>query len=297
MAPPPPADMPLAQRLMALAETLQFGWFCGHVTMLLCALSYGLTYITFRTASGWARFNYRTAYVAAAATYSIVVYKSFRARARQGKGGQSPLALVADENVQYLGELLLSPTQSWDDTADEANVVPVMSVIWLFSFQVPLALAPLAVYALFHVASYTRSNLLPTLQPQPQGAKPSGLSEAMGKFVRDYYDTSMTIVAFLEILLWFRLLFSAIVFTRGSWILLMIYTVFFRARYSQSSFMQSAIMQMTARIDNALANPNTPPAAKNAWEQAKGAIRQAVDATDFNRAAARQANAQPKKAQ
>ena len=104
MAPPPPADMPLTQRLLALAETLQFAWFCGHVTMLLCALSYGLTYVTFKTASGWARFNYRTAYVAAIVTYSIVVYKSNRARARQGKGNQSPLALVADENVQYLSK-------------------------------------------------------------------------------------------------------------------------------------------------------------------------------------------------
>lgn len=97
--------MPLTQRLMALAETLQFGWFVGHVTLLLSALSYGLTYVTFKTASGWARFNYRTAFVAAAATYGIVVYKAQRARARQGKGSQGGIAvLAADENVQYLGE-------------------------------------------------------------------------------------------------------------------------------------------------------------------------------------------------
>lgn len=102
MAPPPPANMPLSQRLMALAETLQFAWFCGHVTLLMCAFSYSLTYVTFKTASGWARFNYRTCFVAAAATYGIVVYKGYRARARQGRGGQSPLALIADENVQYL---------------------------------------------------------------------------------------------------------------------------------------------------------------------------------------------------
>ena len=170
-----------------------------------------------------------------------------------------------------------------------------MALIWLFSFQVPLAVTPFAVYSIFHVASYTRSNLLPTLQPQPQG-KQSGLGETINKFVREYYDSSMTVVAFLEILLWFRILLSAILFTRGSWILLVIYTIFFRARHSQSSFMQSAIVQMTARIDNALANPNTPPAVRNVWEQVKGFIRQAADATDFNRAA-RQASAQPKKAQ
>ena len=87
---------------MALAETLQFAWFCGHVTLLASAFCYLLTYVTFKTGSGWGQFNYRTAFVSAAVTYGIVVYKGYRARARQGKGGQSPLALIADENVQYL---------------------------------------------------------------------------------------------------------------------------------------------------------------------------------------------------
>lgn len=275
MAPPPPATMPLTQRLLALAETLQFGWFVGHVTLLFSALSYGLTYVTFKTASGWARFNYRTAFVAAAATYGIVVYKAQRARARQGKGQGGVAALAADENVQYLG----------------------MALLWLFSFQVPLAILPFAVYSVFHVATYTRSNLLPTISPQPQGSKQtSGFADSIGRFVKEYYDSSMTTVAILEILLWFRLLVSAILFTKGSWILLAIYTVFFRVRHSQSTFMQSAIHQVTARADATLANQNTPPAVRNAWEQIKGAISQAADATDVNKLA-RQQGAPVKKAQ
>ena len=106
MAPPPPADMPLTQRLMALAETLQFAWFCGHVTLLLCTVQYALAYITFKYYSGLAKFTYRTAFVAAAATYGIVVYKSVRARARQGRAQSGGImALLGDENVQYLGTL------------------------------------------------------------------------------------------------------------------------------------------------------------------------------------------------
>ena len=85
----------------------RFGWFVGHVTLLFCTLRYGLSYMTFNFYSGWARFSYRTAFVAAAATYGIVVYKAFRARARAGKSQQGgALALAGDENVQYLG---LSP--------------------------------------------------------------------------------------------------------------------------------------------------------------------------------------------
>ena len=42
--------------------------------------------------------------MAAAATYGIVVYKAFRARARSGSRQQGgALALAGDENVQYLG--------------------------------------------------------------------------------------------------------------------------------------------------------------------------------------------------
>lgn len=78
MPPPPPADLPLTQRLLALAETLQFAWFAGHVTLLLATIFYGINYITFRPSTSWASFNYRTAFVAAAATYGIVVYKSVR---------------------------------------------------------------------------------------------------------------------------------------------------------------------------------------------------------------------------
>lgn len=76
----------------------------GHVTLLLCTLRYGLSYITFHPYSAWARYSYRTAFVAAAATYGIVVYKAYRARARAGSRQQGgPMALVGDENVQYLG--------------------------------------------------------------------------------------------------------------------------------------------------------------------------------------------------
>jgi hypothetical protein len=176
-----------------------------------------------------------------------------------------------------------------------------MAMIWLFTKQTPLALLPFAVYSIFHVATYTRSNLLPTLQPAPQGqasgAKPaSGLSESIGRFVKEYYDLSMSLVAILEIGLWFRLLGSAILFQKGSWIQLVIYTIFFRVRHSQSNFVQNTVSQLVARADAQLANQSTPPAVRQVWEQVKGGVRAGADATDINRYV-RQANAAPKKAQ
>ena len=171
-----------------------------------------------------------------------------------------------------------------------------MALVWLFSHQVPLALLPFMVYSVFHVATYTRTNLIPTLQPPVASstttspgnkASPakssSALADTIGKFVKEYYDASMTLVASLEIFLWFRILGSAIIFTKGSWILLIIYTLFFRARYSQSSFVQGAIMQGSQKIDALLANQSTPPQLRQIWDTVKGLARQVADATDVNR--------------
>jgi len=278
MAPPPPASLPLGQRLAALAQTLQFAWFAGHVTLLLASLRYGLSYITFNYYSKWATFTYRLGFLSACVTYGIVVYKAYRARARAGKQG-GVVALATDENVQYL----------------------VMALVWLFSRQIPIALLPFTVYSIFHVATYVRSNLIPTItppQPAAAGGKPaSAASEAIGKFVKEYYDGSMTLVALLEIALWFRVLGSALLFQKGSWILLVVYTVFFRARVAQSSFVQDAISQVTARIDAQLANQSTPPAARQGWGTFKNVIRQAADATDIRRYVGGQPGAAPKKAQ
>lgn len=91
------------------------------------------------------------------------------------------------------------------------------------------------------------------------------------------------LVASLEIFLWFRVIGSAVLFQKGSWILLVVYTIFVRARYSQSSFVQGAVSEMTARADALMANQSVPPALRQAWETLKGVGRQAHDATDINR--------------
>lgn len=282
MAPQPtPASAPLGQRLAALAQTLQFAWFAGHVSLLLATLRYGLSYITFNFSSRWAAFSYRLAFLSACVTYGIVVYKAYRARMRAGKQG-SMLALATDENVQYL----------------------IMALVWLFSRQIPLAVLPFAIYSVFHVATYVRSNLIPTIQPPPAGAspagarpKPSAASEMIGKFVKEYYDSSMTLVALLEVMLWFRIFGSALLFQRGTWILLVVYTIFFRARVAQSTFVQGAIVQLTSRIDAQLANQSTPPAARQGWQTFKNIVKQAADATDIRRYVSGQQGAVPKKAQ
>jgi len=170
-------------------------------------------------------------------------------------------------------------------------------LVWIYSRQIPLALLPFTVYSVFHVATYTRTNLIPTLQP-PKSAAPasatsptsprpqasnSPLANTIGKFVKEYYDASMTLVAALEIALWFRLLLSAFTFSKGSWVLLGAYTVFLRARFAQSQFVQGAFAQGSASIDAQVQNQNVPPAVRQGWESVKAISRKGLEATDMRR--------------
>ena len=288
-------------------------------------MRYSLSYFLMRYYSRWAQFSYRTAFVAAAATYGIVVFKAYRARMKSGRaqgGAGGALQLAADENVQYLGKSILLHRNTnlglWSNAlelplfimyqmgVDLANTNPiVMALIWLFSRQIPLALLPFAVYSVFHVLTYTRSNLLPVLQPPAQPASPgqkpppSAVSESIGKFVKGYYDTSMTLVAVLEILLFFRILGSVLILQKGAFLLLGFYTVFLRARYAQSSFVQQVVAQAGSRIDVYAADQRTPPVVRSVWEQVKGLLQRGVDMTDLRRYAqgAQQQPTGPKKAQ
>lgn len=165
-----------------------------------------------------------------------------------------------------------------------------MALVWLFSPQYPLALLPYVVYSVFHVATYTRGNLIPTITPPPaasaDGTKPkvnSALADKIGAFVKEYYDSSMTIVSTLEVALWFRVLVSAILFQRRSWILITLYTAFIRARFAQSNHIQNSFAQFNSRVESFISAQGTPPAARQTWDGIKGAAAQFHDLTDLSK--------------
>ena len=76
--------------------------FLRHLTLLIAVFRYGLSYISFNYYSRWAQVSYRLAFISAAVTYGIVVYKAYRARLGSRNKQNSALMLIADENVQYL---------------------------------------------------------------------------------------------------------------------------------------------------------------------------------------------------
>jgi Transmembrane protein 33/Nucleoporin POM33 len=76
----------------------------SHLTLLVSVLRYFLSYITFNYYSSWAQLSYRVAFLAAAATYGIVVYKQHIVRGNLAYNAPTILKLASDENVQYLGK-------------------------------------------------------------------------------------------------------------------------------------------------------------------------------------------------
>lgn len=75
-----------------------------HVVLLLSVFRYIFSFLIFNYYSSWARFTYRLAFVSAAVTYGIVVYKGHFARGVQGSVPAIVTKLISDENVQYLGK-------------------------------------------------------------------------------------------------------------------------------------------------------------------------------------------------
>ena len=101
--------------------------------------------------------------------------------------------------------------------------------------------------------------------------------------MKEYYDASMSIVSGLEVLLWIRVFFSAILFQRRSWILLAVYSAFLRARFSQSTHVQNSMNHLSARVDSLVGAQGTPPAARQVWDSVKNGARQFHDATDLSK--------------
>ncbi|KAI5291231.1 hypothetical protein KEM54_005782 [Ascosphaera aggregata] len=255
MAPPPPASLPTGQRLKMLAKTLQSNSFA-------------------------ARSSYRLAFIFAAATYGIVVYKAHFAHRSSASAGvpftQLVPRLLLDENVQYL----------------------MMALVWLYARQIPVALFPFTIYSIFHVASYLRSYLIPTIWPPTRSADGTSTThhpwvDTLSRFVKTYHDASMSLVATFELTLLFRILFSALTFSSGSWVLLAVYLVFFRQRYDNSAFVKTNVAHLTARVDAALSHQSTPAAVRQGWETVKYGIARGYQLLDLSKYAV----TGPKKAQ
>ncbi|KAK9372251.1 uncharacterized protein V1513DRAFT_452833 [Lipomyces chichibuensis] len=240
MAPPSPTATK-SQRVLRLVKTLQFTWFTGHVFVLLGVFFYALSTIKFSPGTKWARFWYRETFISVIVTYGIVLYRTYKS------SSPTTTALLRDDNVQYM----------------------IIALLWLISKPLLATLPAFAIYSFFHVLTYTRTNVLPTMGVLPN----SPVATKIQSFVDNYNDKFTRAVANLELVLLVRLFLDALFWRKGSWISLLVYGSFMRLRFEQSAFTKLAVRNWEVRIDSLIAHPTVPAFVKNGWTQVKAFLK------------------------
>jgi transmembrane protein 33 len=94
----------------------------------------------------------------------------------------------------------------------------------------------------------------------------------------EYYDPSMKLVAYVELVIFARVLFGLLLW-RNSLLMPIVYAVFLRMRYFQSPFTRQAFATVDAAILQAIATPTVSgsvPQAKVYYEQFKGYLNRAL---------------------
>ncbi|ODV88850.1 hypothetical protein CANCADRAFT_130163 [Tortispora caseinolytica NRRL Y-17796] len=227
------------QSLGELVKTIQFAWFVGHVVSLLGFVLYFISVFRIRSSSRLPLIWYRMDLLGAIATFGIVLATSYTKL--------DPRKIVRDDNFQYL----------------------LVSILWWFQSPSILVLIPFACFSIFHVLSFTRTTLLPTLgtpATSPIGTK-------IAEFVKGYNDRSLAIASTIEILVLIRCILSALMFRRGSWITMVLYSVFIKVRYDNSHLTRASVRNMEVRIDSLLADARIPPSIRNVWNSFKASLR------------------------
>jgi len=181
-------------------------------------------------------------------------------------GQQGVIKILGDENVQYCA------SRARVDRARGAELTNGGDGLHLAVQQVYPALLPFAVYSTFHFLTYLCTNLILTIMPSAPGAPQPAIAETIARFVKKNYDASMHLVANLELFLWARVFLWCLVMW-NSWVLLVVYTVFLRARYAQSVFVRDAMKGVELRGDALATDARVPEGARNAWTIAKSLVK------------------------
>ncbi|KAF9426208.1 hypothetical protein BGZ94_006823 [Podila epigama] len=246
----------LGDRIQVLVKGPQFAWWLGHVVVLICTTFYLPYWATFHFRAGahW----YTRAFLGAILSYGVVVYKSFPVIQFEPQFLQ---AVFTEENVQYF----------------------LMAIYWWRSTPMLAPLIPYAVFALFNILTYVKTNILPVVSGENNAAQTSGLGKAIDSFTDQYHSIAMSAVALFEVVgVLGSLILGAITF-QSSFLSPIIYTFFLRFRYFFNPHTRSAFALLRTRLDGyVLNNPQVPPQALKAYTLIQRSVIQ------FGRAAVQQ---------
>jgi len=237
-----------------------YAWAGGHFLLLAASLRYLFAWITFKSVAYV--FWYKLAFFGALASYAIVVYKSL--------GTPQP-------NMAYLRKA----------TADENFQYFVLALYWFFSKPMALVLVPYATFSLFHVLTFTRTNLIPRVLPATPVAGQSDrsaqhpIAKALHAWVKANYDPAMRSVAWTELVIFARVVLGAVIGVipylnrlpiRNSLLTPLLFAHFLRLRYFHSAFTRQVVQTSDAAIQNHVNTPEANPTVKRAVEMGRALV-------------------------
>lgn len=133
-----------------------------------------------------------------------------------------------------------------------------------------VTLVPYITFSLFHLLTFTRTTILPSITPASQSADgkstPAGgnLAKTIQAWVKENYDRAMRFVSYAELVIFMRVLIGAILF-RNSLLAPLLYAHFLRLRFYMSSFTRSALQHVRGEIDQLTQHSSCPPAVRKGY--------------------------------
>ncbi|KAJ3376407.1 hypothetical protein HDU92_000380 [Lobulomyces angularis] len=234
---------PLGARLSTLVLKMQFLWFFGH----FATVTLGSIYILFfRFSSGGDSFYVR-AYYGTLLSYAIILYKAHGTPQLSRAYLQR---IMMDENTQYL----------------------LLAVVWFTSPPVFVSLIPYVTFSIFHVITFTRTEIIPTIQPPPFKPTAKKVISVLTKFTNDFQTKALNLVAYLEV--WFIMpyLILTIFIGRTSILTPLLYGHFLRFRHFYSPLTKKSFRDLRIKLDGVFQNEKIPPFVKNVYTRLQGLI-------------------------
>lgn len=224
-------SVPEHSNLAHLVRTTEFSWFICHVIVLSAAC--------FNLLTG-RQFWYRLVFVASAGAFGIVLKQKWASRTIQSR------PIVLEETVHYLS----------------------LSLLWLLTRKVWLAIVPFTIISIFHGLTYVRTYLLPTLGYSPT----STIYLRVDHFIKTRNEQLTIATSMVELQLLVVVVLNAILFRRGSFLQLIGYSIFMRLRYATSQYTRSVVDVAEVKVDGLLSHPSLPPFLKQYWIKIKQTI-------------------------
>lgn len=235
-------NLTLKEKLLILANTMQFAWFIGHVLTLLFGSIYFLTYRSTNSKLNYS--SYKLMYLSIIESFGIILYQSYKSKNLKI---DKPLELLKNDNIQYISIAIC--------------LFAFIPIITISSF-------PFLLFSTFHSLTYLKSSLLPILPFNSQK-----ICNQITNFIKKYNIISMQYSSIIELLTFIYILLNGLIWRKGYWISTIFYGLFIKLRFDTSKYTRDTLKIWEVNLDGLLSSTSIPSQIKQGWFTFKSLLK------------------------